>query len=471
MPGTVLPSKESPMARPQISTIIAKPTRSCNADCSYCSAPPDGAGKWSFEDFTRYFDTLAPALLPTADWIWHGGEPMLMGPAFYRKAKAYTTAKGFPNLRHAIQTNLLAYTSKAWKTVFEEVFEGRVSSSYDPDDAHRTVKGNADIYARRFWTAIDAVTADGFAPLVIGVYDEATVPLALPFYEKVKARGERSFALRFNYCYPVGRFVGNNEAIRPKTYADTLIALYDRWIVDLPNFQITPLDLMAKKVMGVDEGGHCPWTRRCGGRFVEIEPNGDVYNCSEFADHGDARYCFGNLRTHTVDQLLASPPAALTRRRAYDLPEDCLACEHFTECEGGCMRDALLFEHGVAGKFHYCESWKRVFTRIKSSILTGEADGMVRKFGLDPATVRAHVASSAQHHFGFTDEEMRGLTQHGAVSPLGLFDNYIGRPEDDRPGKWAAENVAQGRFPAPRVRALPGPHPRAFPLPVVVEAA
>jgi len=40
------------------SVVIAKPTKSCNADCSYCSAPPDGAGQWSLEDFKTIVDRL-----------------------------------------------------------------------------------------------------------------------------------------------------------------------------------------------------------------------------------------------------------------------------------------------------------------------------------------------------------------------------------------------------------------------------
>ena len=83
----------------------------------------------------------------------------------------------------------------------------------------------------------------------------------------------------------------------------------------------------------------------------------------------------------------------LMRRRRTHLPFDCTQCRHFNECEGGCMRDAVLYHHGLGGKFHYCESWMMVFDRIKNSIQTGEADQVIAKYGIDPNLVRKKLAA------------------------------------------------------------------------------
>ncbi|MEM6903272.1 MAG: radical SAM protein, partial [Pseudomonadota bacterium] len=91
-----------------ISTVIAKPTKVCNAACTYCSAPPDGVPKWSIDDFKRYFDRLAPHLTDQAYIIWHGGEPMLLGAEFYEQAGEYARHQ-HPNVNFSIQTNLLSY--------------------------------------------------------------------------------------------------------------------------------------------------------------------------------------------------------------------------------------------------------------------------------------------------------------------------------------------------------------------------
>ena len=370
-----------------ISTVIIKPTKFCNAGCTYCSAPPDvnGAEKWDLDRFKLYFDKIRDRLTPAATLIWHGGEPMLMGPEFYQQAYAYARSV-HPHVVFAMQTNLLLYSPR-WKDTFRDVFHGAISTSFDPDERHREYKGSTELYSRLFKQRLNMAIDDGFIPLIIGTYSEETIDKAYDMYDWVLGMGERAPSLRFNYRYPAGRDADMGASLTPETYGKTLLALYERWMKDLPAFQITPLDQMFKKTIGLDSS-RCPWAKNCGGHFLEIEPNGDVYNCSEFADLGDQQYSFGNLDEHDLAHLMASPAATAIRRRRFDLPKDCLTCPHFQQCEGGCARDSVLFGRGMGGKFYYCQSWMMVFERIKESIRTGEADGLIRKYRLDPEKIR-----------------------------------------------------------------------------------
>jgi radical SAM protein with 4Fe4S-binding SPASM domain len=392
------------------SVVIAKPTKECNADCSYCSAPPDGAERWTLDDFKLILDRLSGNLTPRVDWIWHGGEPMLMQPDFFRACAEYAQAQGI-KLNFAMQTNLLSYDTARWKGVFEEVFEGRISTSYDPYKKYRTVKGNADTYDRLFWRAMDAAIRDGFRPLVIGVYDEGSAQDAQGIYERAVAYGNHGFDIRFNYAYPAGRAKESGMLIKPSTYGRMLLDLFERWIDEMPAFNITPLDQMLAKVAG-HRAQLCPWTKSCGGRFLTIDPDGSVFNCSEFSDLGDRKYRFGNILTGVIDSevqsvdvrtyigseivpaLASSPASRDIIRRARNVPPDCRSCPHFQECEGGCARDAVLFEKGLGGKFAYCESWKMVFSRLKESVLSGEADRALYRLGIDPVAARHRLTAS-----------------------------------------------------------------------------
>ncbi len=373
-----------------ISTVILKPTCACNADCEYCASPPDGEGAWTFDDFRLFFNRLAPHLAERVVLLWHGGEPMLLGPDFYRRCFDHAT-RAKSEIRFSIQTNLLLYDSRRWRDVFADIMAGSISTSFDPGSTLRTLKGDPVAYRTRFLRSLDAVLGDGFRPLVIGTYGEEDVPLAQAMYDLSLSHGSRAFDLRFNYRYPAGRAAGEGEAISPGTYGAMLIGLYERWVREVPRFSLTPLDLMVKRVAGLEDG-RCPWTRQCGGRFLSIEPNGNVHNCAEFADLGDPGYRFGNLRAESVPELLASEAAVQARRRRIEIPCECVACRHFAECEAGCMRDAVLFGHGADGRFHYCAAWKLVFDRIKESILSGEADDLISRLGGDGATARRRVA-------------------------------------------------------------------------------
>lgn len=311
---------------------------------------------------------------------------MLMGADFYWKAWEYVQQVR-PGIRFSMQSNILGYDSRRWKDLLSGPFEYSVSTSFDPDEQFREFRGSTARYTQVFNKRLDAMLADGFRPKIIGTYTEETIGLAMSMYDRALALGDKTFNVRINYRYPAGRDTGQGEMLLPKTYGKFLLEIYERWIKDAPPFVVTPLDEMFKKVIGL-EAMRCPWTNQCGGHFLGIEPNFDVYNCSEFADLGDAEYAFGNIKEMSVPQLLASRAARATIRRRVDVPMDCKSCRHFNECEGGCMRDAVLYGKGLGGKFHYCKSWMMVFDRIKETVMTGEADAAIRMYGLDPDAVR-----------------------------------------------------------------------------------
>ena len=395
-----------------ISSLILKPTKACNADCSYCSSPPDDNNQWTVNDFKKIMETLASQLTDECVVIWHGGEPMLMGADFYKEC--YLIARAVkPNIKFAMQTNLLLYKSKLWKDVFENIMGGRISTSFDPDEENRTIKGSTKKYTSTFKAKLANIVDDGFRPLVIGTYTEKTITLSLSAYEEAINKRDKGYHIRVNYRYPAGRASQDGEMLSPESYAKALINIFDRWVVDVPKVIVTPLDQMLQLVLGKDVH-QCPWTRSCGGRFMEIEPNGDMYNCGDFSDLQDSKYKYGNIFNNTINQhnssdisfykksttsnlavdALNSDAAKLMKRRQYTLPSSCFECEHFKECQGGCMRDAVLYERGIGGKFYYCHSWKEVFRRIKHSILTGEAKNLVESFGYNYLESLEHVKST-----------------------------------------------------------------------------
>ena len=422
-----------PKQQQTIYVVVAKPTRVCNAHCTYCSSPPleemgeNWEPEWDFDTFKLYFDKVYPHMIEGAFWIWHGGEPMLMGPDFYQKCYDYALSHMKQTGRYinfSMQSNMLGYNEK-WKDIFFNVFGSSLSTSFDPDETNRTIKGSWENYSRIFKRSLDKIIDDGFMPMVIGVYKEENAHLMHKIYDWSLSRGEKSFPIRFNYCVPTGRQGDTGELISPITYGKTLIEVYDRWIKDVPNFTITPLDQMFKKVIGMDGEGHCPWTRRCGGRFLAIEPNGDVYNCIDFADY-DKKYCFGNLKTDSVEQMLKTQPAIQIRRRKNQVPSSCMSCEHFDDCEGGCARDSVLYGKGMYGKFHYCHSWKMVFSRIKESILLNEADGIIEKFGLSPQKVKQFVKTNIDNHFSDFEIDWELFDKNGLKHQFGFAENIIG---------------------------------------------
>ncbi len=348
-----------------ISTVIAKPTRACNADCSYCCAPPYDKERWSFSTFTKHFDKLEPHLAEGADWLWHGGEPMLFSPEFYREAKRYVEKKR-PDISFSMQTNILKYRSDKWKDVLKEVFRGSVSTSYDPDDTSRTVNGCAETYAKQFHASLEAMLNDGFHMFIIGVFDDNNIHYARKLYELAK-KHDGKVTIRVNYKVPVGRIrEDSGEAqylLDPEVYGNTLVELERLREKDGADVGIVPNDIMRSRYNGAMDD-LCPWMSTCGGALISIEPNGDVYNCDNYAELNEESLRFGNINTDSMNKILNSKALNQMKTRPFSMPQSCYECDYFHACQGGCSRDSYLFTGDTNGKFPYCRSWKMIFKEI-----------------------------------------------------------------------------------------------------------
>lgn len=328
---------------------------------------------------------------------------MLLGPQFYRDCWNYVRSintKHEKNIHFAIQTNLLLYKTSVWKTVFKECFQGWISTSFDLHNTERFLKGSVSSYSSTFLNRLNMLLEDGGRPMVISTFTNSSITDAMDLYE-FSASSKIPFDIRFNYRYPAGRAKSTSlDLLSPLAYGTMLVELYNRWIIDLPDFRITPLDQMLELVMnpGINR---CPWTNSCNQSFLGIEPNGDLYNCSDFAYLESERYCFGNIFEQSVRlepsviahssskmfyQNIHSTPASRNHLlRSVRYGSECYRCDHVAECKGGCMRDSVLFDRGLYGTFYYCESWKLVFSRIKESVSSGEATAAIAKYGIQCA--------------------------------------------------------------------------------------
>ncbi len=87
------------------------------------------------------------------------------------------------------------------------------------------------------------------------------------------------------------------------------------------------------------------------------------------------------------------------------------------------MRDSLLFQNGLYGKFHYCKSWKKVLTRIKESILNGEAKGVLDKYGVNLEDAQSYIKNELREKLGLSVDEVQRIAEVGTKSPFGFGNN------------------------------------------------
>ncbi|EIR7570967.1 radical SAM protein, partial [Salmonella enterica subsp. enterica serovar Agbeni] len=110
--------------------VMAKPTGSvCNIDCSYCfylekeALYPERNKNWrmsdeTLEQFIRQH--IAAQSGDRIDFAWQGGEPTMMGVAFFRRVVELCAQYGHgKKIKHALQTNGILIDEE-WARFFAE---------------------------------------------------------------------------------------------------------------------------------------------------------------------------------------------------------------------------------------------------------------------------------------------------------------------------------------------------------------
>lgn len=117
--------------------LLMQPTTLCNLDCSYCYLPERKVSRRmspevarAAADGVRGWSRRHPVTV-----VWHGGEPLAVGPAYFRSlVEPFSPGEEYP-VTHAVQTNA-ALIDEAWCELFATV-PVRVAVSVDgPGEAN-----------------------------------------------------------------------------------------------------------------------------------------------------------------------------------------------------------------------------------------------------------------------------------------------------------------------------------------------
>jgi uncharacterized protein len=136
--------------------VVFQPTSFCNLNCDYCYVPGRRESARMSEAVIRaaasFIFALAPADQRSFQFLWHAGEPLVVGVPYYRRAFALIEAVTPPDalVTHTIQTNGTLIT-QSWCQFFRE-YGVRVGVSIDGPaalhNAHRRSWSGTGTHAR-----------------------------------------------------------------------------------------------------------------------------------------------------------------------------------------------------------------------------------------------------------------------------------------------------------------------------------
>ena len=366
---------------PQAFNIMIKPAGSlCNLRCRYCYYLDKAdiyGGKEPrmtyemLETFIREY--IAANDVPEVVFNWHGGEPLLMGLDFYRKAlelqRKYAAGK---KINNTLQTNGTLVSSE-WARFFREN-EFLIGVSLDgPKDVHdryRTGKGGGSTFDRVVKGMSELYKA-GVQYNVMATVNRQCEGRGLEIYQFLKSVGTR-----FIQFMPVLEHVKDGRIVSPDVegtriapwsvsaegFGRFLCDIFDYWVRhDVGRVFVNQFDSTLALWCGV-QPGICTFAETCGGNTV-IEHNGDLYPCDHFVYED---YRIGNVLETDLRTLMASEKQirfGIDKRNG--LPKKCVTCRWYFACHGECPKHRFnRTDSGEPGLNALCDGYSMFFSHV-----------------------------------------------------------------------------------------------------------
>ncbi len=343
----------------------------CNLRCDYCyylakeELYPDGAFRMTdelLEEFTRQY--IAAQQVPEVTFGWQGGEPTLMGLAFFERAVALQHRYARPGMRilNALQTNG-TLLDEAWcRFLRQQGFLVGLSldGPRELHDAFRHDRASQPTFDR-VMRGLRLLQEHGVEYNILATVHAANAGHPLEVYRFLRDEA----GARFIQFIPIVERQGDGlspRSVGSRAYGEFLIGVFDEWLRrDVGTVFVQVFDVCLAAWLGV-RPGLCVFEETCGLALV-MEHNGDLYACDHFVDPA---HRLGNILETPLRDLVASEAQrrfGLAKREA--LPRLCRECPVGFVCHGGCPKDRLLrTPEGEPGLSYLCEGYRAFFGHI-----------------------------------------------------------------------------------------------------------
>ncbi len=367
------------------STMIKPAGSTCNLDCHYCyyldKALQYGGKQSVMSDellelyIKQYIESNE---VEEVVFCWHGGEPLLLGVGFYRKAMEYQQkyAQG-KKISNTLQTNGLLVDDE-WCRFFAE-FNFLVGISIDgPQDIHdsfRLTKSQKPTF-KEVMAAVDLFKKHGVEFNTLSVVNKRCEGRGAEIYRFFKRLGSK-----YMQFLPAVEHVVDKEgfhrplivspehegahiaewSVSPKGYGEFLIDIFDQWVIsDVGSYYVQMFDATLANWCSV-QAGVCSMCETCGDALV-VEHNGDVYSCDHFVY---PEFKLGNItEVHLADIYSSRRRVDFGLAKRNGLPNECLRCKYYFACRGECPKHRFDSDEEGFRKNTLCEGLLKYFKHV-----------------------------------------------------------------------------------------------------------
>ena len=371
--------------------LMIKPAGSlCNLDCHYCyyldkaeiyHGRQPRMNEQVLETLTKQY--IESNDVPEVTFNWHGGEPLVMGLDFYRKAmELQQKYAGGKIVHNTLQTNGTLITPE-WADFFREndfLIGISIDGPADIHDKFRKDRGGQTTFDK-VMRGVNLLRQRGVQFNTMTTVNKASEGRGAEVYRFLKSIGSRYMQFMpvvEHVMYPVDSQGRMQKKARPYIVPPgTLGAYLARWSVSSQGFGRFMCDIfdewwrydVGRYFVNIFDAtlagycdaqpGSCAYASTCGGNIV-VEHNGDVYPCDHFVY---PEYFSGNIESRHLRQIASSDMQrrfGLNKRNT--LPSRCFACKYVNVCHGECPKHRFSkTDSGDTGLSALCSGYYMFF--------------------------------------------------------------------------------------------------------------
>ena len=367
---------------PMFMTMVKPVGATCNLDCSYCYYRDKAEiyGKcqttMTYEVLEEYIKQyLTSVSQPVVTFCWHGGEPLLAGKEFFRKAvELQQQYAGGKKIENTLQTNG-TLVDEEWCCFFKE--NGfLVGVSLDGPraihDAHRVDCGKRPTFDK-VMSAIGMMNRIGVEFNILATVNSASEGHGTEIYNFL--RDITSYiqflpVVEYIKCRDKGLsplIVSPDEedcelapwSVTSQGFGQFMCDVYDAWVVrDVGSKYVQLFDITLANWCAV-QPSLCAFCETCGDALV-VEYNGDVYPCDHFVY---PEYLLGNINEkQLVDMYNSDEQRRFGRDKREAMPLECKRCTYNFLCRGECPKHRFdVAKNGEPYLNALCEGYKMFF--------------------------------------------------------------------------------------------------------------
>ncbi len=363
----------------------------CNLDCDYCYYLEKDAlypgKKFNLSSFRmneevlekliRDFITSQPQ--QTIEFVWHGGEPTLLGIEYFRKAltlqKKYAGEKEILN---SFQTNGTLITDEWAEFLAENHFLCGLSIDGPKKfhDNHRRFPNGQGSWEKVVECA-RLFRKHGVEFNTMSVVNASNSKEPATVYEFLKSIGSRFMQftpiaerIALDPANPLS-IVDNRynkatavmeENVSATDWGNFLCRIFDIWVKnDVGTYFVNYFD----NTLAAYAGQHpslCSMAPYCGCSLA-VEHNGDVYTCDHFVFED---YKLGNIFEKNIAEMAKSDQQLFFEQRKQDtLSRQCRNCPFIKACGGDCPKNRFVKNEDGESVSCLCEGFRMFFNHTR----------------------------------------------------------------------------------------------------------